>query len=106
MRSITRFSLRGRSNGFAFPTSRCATAHFDRVELIKFQEQPRVESPASLWEIEHSCSQDSCQMVFHGYTLGDLSEDSRVGLIDSVTKANPKAPCSSGPEIIWQSEKT
>jgi len=78
---------------------------FDRVELIKFEEQPRVESPASLWEIEPPCSQGSCQMVFQGYTLWDLSEASRVGLIDSITKANPKVTCSAGHEIIWQSEK-
>jgi hypothetical protein len=77
----------------------------DRIERIEFEEQPHVEFPAALWEIEHPCGQDGCNAGFHGYTWWDLSEAHRGSLIDRIVTAKPKALCSTGHPIDWQAGK-
>jgi hypothetical protein len=77
----------------------------DRIERIGFEEQPRVEFPASVWKIEHPCSKDVCDAGFRGYAWWDSAETCRGSLADRIVTAKPKAPCSVGHSIDWQAEK-
>jgi hypothetical protein len=77
----------------------------DRIECIEFEEQPPVEFPAAIWEIEHPCSGDSCNAGLCGYTWWDLSETCRGNLVDRIVTAKPEALCPAGHPIHWQKGK-
>jgi hypothetical protein len=76
------------------------------IGRIDLEEQPHVEHPAALWEIECMCSQENCDRSLLAFTLWDLSKAARGELTDRIVKVKPTAAfCSSGHEIEWQPEK-